>query len=47
MFALCELFYTLIVFRFDGFRFHPFLERISTKYNISTKCNAQRADLKQ
>ena len=41
LFALCELFYISIVFRFDGFRFHPFLER------ISTKCNVQEADLKQ
>ena len=29
LFALCELFYISIVFRFDGFRFHPFLERIT------------------
>ena len=26
-FALCDLFYILIVFRFDGFKFHPFLEK--------------------
>ena len=41
LFALCEAFYISIVFRFDGFRLHPFLERISTKWN------AQGADLKQ
>ena len=39
LFVLCEL-YILIVFRFDGFKFHSFLERISTKWN------AQGADLK-
>ena len=39
LFALCEL-YILIFFRFDGFKFHSFLERISTKWN------AQGADLK-
>ena len=42
LFALYKLFYISIVFRFDGFRFHPFLDRISTKYNISTKWNTQR-----
>ena len=47
LFALCKLFCISIVFRLDGFRFHPFLERISTKYNISTEWNAQGADLKQ
>ena len=47
LFALCDLFYILIVFRFYGFKFYPFLERISTTYNISTKWNAEGADLKQ
>ena len=46
-FALYELFYISIVFRFDGFRFYLFLERIPTKWNISTKWNAQGADLNQ
>ena len=40
LFALCDLFYISIVFRFDGFKFHPFLERISTKWN------AQGGDLR-
>ena len=44
LFALCDLFYISIVFRFDGFKFHPFLERISTKQNVSTKWNAQGAE---
>ena len=44
---LYELFYISIVFRFADFTFHPFLERISTKYNISTKWNAQGPNLKQ
>ena len=29
LFVLCDLFYISIVYRFDGFKFHP--ERISTK----------------
>ena len=41
LFALCELFYISIVFRFDGLKFHPFLERISAKWN------GQWVDLKQ
>ena len=40
LFALYELFYILIVLRFDGFRFYLFLERIPTKWN------GQEADLK-
>ena len=47
LFGLRELFYTSIVFRSDCFRSHPFLERISTKQNISMMWNAQGADLKQ
>ena len=47
LFVLCEPFYISIVFTFDGFKFHSFLERISTKWNISTKSNAQGTDLKQ
>ena len=47
LFVLCEPFYISIVFRFDGFKFSSFLERISTKWNISTKSNAQGTDLKQ
>ena len=49
LFAVCDLFNIPIVFRFDGFKFyfHPFLERISTKKNISAKWNAQGVDLKQ
>ena len=39
LFALCELFYISIVFRFDGFKFHEYLE------TISTKSNAQGLDL--
>ena len=52
LFALWNLFYISIVFRFDGFKFHPFLERISmksnipTKQNIFTKWNARGAVLK-
>ena len=47
LFVLCEPFYISIVFRFDGFKFNSFLERISTKWNISRKSNAQGTDLKQ
>ena len=41
MFAPCELFYISVIFRFVGFRFHPFSERIFTKWNV------QGVDLKQ
>ena len=42
LFALCDLFYISIVFRFNGVKFHPFLERISTKW-----MHFQGADWKQ
>ena len=45
--ALCDLFYISIVFIIDGLNFHPFVEKISKKQNISTKWNAHGADLKQ
>ena len=41
LFALSELYYISVIFRFDGFRFHPFLKRISMEWN------EQGADLKQ
>ena len=41
LFALSELYYISIIFTFDGFRFHPFLKRISMEWN------EQGADLKQ
>ena len=47
LFALCDPFYVSIVFTFDCFKFHPFLDSTFSKYNISTKWNAQGADLKQ
>ena len=45
LFALCDLFFVSIVFKFDCFKFHPFLERVLTKKNLSMKCNAQGFDL--
>ena len=45
LFTLFDLFYISIVFRFHHFRFHPFLEPISKKYNIFTKWNAKGIDL--
>ena len=45
--CVMNFFYISIVFRFDGFRFHLFLEIISTKKNVSTKWNAQEVDLEQ
>ena len=45
--ALCELFYISVIFRFDGFKFYPFLKIFPRSRIFPRSVIHKKADLKQ